>query len=109
MAQIFWLCCFYKHFGFKKIKSQWFYILKLTLYLTSITNKVLLVWQRLQLFNNIFSVLDSWGKIPEGILTGNVVSLGSYASCIEVDVPPHKHNGTEIKGFQWECFVKLLF
>jgi hypothetical protein len=44
-------------------------------------------------------VLDAWGKIPEGILIGNVNSLGSYASCLEIKVQSHKHNGTDVEGF----------
>jgi len=32
----------------------------------------------------ILSVIDSWGSIPPGILTGNQYSLGNYDECLNI-------------------------
>ena len=31
---------------------------------------------------NLFTVIDSWGKIPEGILHGHVNSMGDFDECV---------------------------
>jgi hypothetical protein len=54
---------------------------------------------QIDIFKKIL-VLDAWGKIPEGFLGGNIMFIGSYSACLEVNVLPHKHNGTDIEGFQ---------
>lgn len=39
-------------------------------------------------------MLDSWGKIPEGILSGHVNALGDFQQCIGVKVTePHTFEG----------------
>ena len=45
-------------------------------------------------------MLDASGKIPEGILTGNLMVVGSYHSCLDVNVLPFNYNGAGIEGFQ---------
>jgi hypothetical protein len=45
-------------------------------------------------------VLDATGKLPEGFLMGNVNFVGSYSSCLDVDVLPHVHNQTQVEGFR---------
>jgi hypothetical protein len=45
-------------------------------------------------------VLDASSHLHEGILTGNVLFLGSYSSCLDVNVPPHNFNGSDIQGFK---------
>lgn len=32
----------------------------------------------------IFAVIDAWGKIPAGILSGNLYSLGQFDECLAV-------------------------
>lgn len=34
----------------------------------------------------IFAVVDSWGKLPEGMLSGHVNSYGDYDECVGVEV-----------------------
>lgn len=32
--------------------------------------------------NNFFSVVDSWGKLPSGILAGHLTDLGNFDQCL---------------------------
>lgn len=41
----------------------------------------------------LFSVLDAWGKLPSGILEGNLQSFGSFSECFHID-----RNGTLYKS-----------
>ena len=34
-------------------------------------------------------MLDATGKLPDGILQGNLYALGSYSSCLDVDAKPN--------------------
>lgn len=31
------------------------------------------------------SVVDAWGKIPSGILDGNLIELGSFSECFHIE------------------------
>jgi len=42
-------------------------------------------------------VLDSWGKIPEGILSGHVQSLGDWDECVGIR-GSSKEDGSSFKG-----------
>lgn len=33
------------------------------------------------------SVLDSWGKIPSGILNGDLYELGDFDECLDIEAP----------------------
>lgn len=44
------------------------------------------------------SVLDSWTKIPSGILTGNTVDFGNYDQCVEIRQNPKPSSLEEIQG-----------
>lgn len=48
----------------------------------------------------LFSVLDAQGKLQEGVFLGNLLALGNYPSCMDVDVKSHKHNDVEVEGFR---------
>jgi hypothetical protein len=50
----------------------------------------------------LFSVLDASGKLPEGLMMGNLILVGSYSSCLDVNVLPHMHNQTLIEGFRYK-------
>ena len=41
---------------------------------------------------------DANGKIPDGVVNGNTMLLGSYSSCYEVKVEPEE-DPTELGGF----------
>jgi len=45
-------------------------------------------------------VLDATGHIHDGILNGNVIILGNYDSCFDINVQDHEVNGTKVEGFQ---------
>jgi len=47
------------------------------------------------------SVHDAQGKLPEGVLLGNLLALGNYPECMEVNVKAHYHNQTKIQSFRW--------
>ena len=36
----------------------------------------------------LFKVLDATGKLPDGILQGNLYALGSYSSCLDIEAKP---------------------
>lgn len=36
-----------------------------------------------------FKMFDSFGKLPNGIISGNINSLGDFDECLEVNVPGH--------------------
>ena len=38
---------------------------------------------------SLFLVLDATGKLPDGILQGNLYALGSYSSCLDVEAKPN--------------------
>ncbi len=46
------------------------------------------------------AVLDATGHIHDGILNGNVIVLGNYDSCLDINVQDHEVNGTKVEGFQ---------
>lgn len=37
----------------------------------------------------MFSVFDSFGKVPNGLLSGNINALGDFDMCLDVNVPGH--------------------
>lgn len=38
-------------------------------------------------------MIDAWGKIPEGILTGHTTSYGDFDECVEVEVSKLEYKG----------------
>jgi len=50
-------------------------------------------------------VIDSWSKIPEGILSGHVNSMGDWNECVGIRSPP----SVETTPFQGKyCFTYLF-
>ena len=56
-------------------------------------------------------MLDATGKLPDGILGGNANALGSYQSCLEIEVNPKdspsfsgKFGGAKFYGGRGEVF-----
>lgn len=43
-------------------------------------------------------MLDSWTKIPSGILTGNTIDFGNYDQCVEIRQNPIPSSLGEIQG-----------
>ena len=58
---------------------------------------------------NLVSAIDSWGKVPPGILQGNFNWLGSYGECtnLTAKAKPSTPNGTESKLRGKYCTVIL--
>lgn len=48
-------------------------------------------------FFNIFSVADSWGKIPSGMLSGNFYQYGNFDQCL-VSMHESSINNAKFKG-----------
>ena len=48
----------------------------------------------------IFTVLDSSAHLNAGILAGNINFLGSFDSCLEVNVKGFHENGRTVEGFR---------
>ncbi len=48
----------------------------------------------------MISVIDAMGKLPEGILAGNVFALGDYNTCLDVKAPEFQLDGSTIEGFR---------
>ena len=46
------------------------------------------------------TVLDSSAHLNDGILNGNVIFLGNYDSCLEVDFASYEENGKTVEGFR---------
>lgn len=44
------------------------------------------------------AVIDAWGKIPSGILSGNVYELGQFDECLSTDKPIENEETTVLKG-----------
>lgn len=49
-------------------------------------------------------MIDSWGRLPAGILQGNLKDLGNYDECIRVD-QPMANTGQSLRGKY--CLAKL--
>jgi hypothetical protein len=45
-------------------------------------------------------VADSNAHIHDGILNGNLIFLGSFFSCLDVNVPDFTVGGSVIEGFR---------
>lgn len=56
---------------------------------------------RLKTYQKILSVLDSWGKLPSGVFSGNFYEFGDFAECLNI----HR-NGTLYKA-QY-CLEELI-
>ncbi len=48
------------------------------------------------------SVLDAHSRWPDGVLEGNLFTIGSYYSCLEIDVDDTTLNNTQLEGFKYE-------
>ncbi|KHJ43800.1 hypothetical protein D918_05852 [Trichuris suis] len=50
------------------------------------------------IYDNIWAIrfIDAFGKIPSGVLDGNLIFLGSYAECTKLDVPRSKNSSQEL-------------
>lgn len=53
----------------------------------------------------IFIVLDSWGKIPSGLLVGNAYDLGNFDECYDINYLPKNIQSGYIQG-QY-CLIKV--
>lgn len=53
-----------------------------------------------------YTVFDSWGKLPSGILDGNVYSFGNFDECLSVQRPPSSADG--LSEFQTQyCLAEV--
>ncbi|KFD46759.1 hypothetical protein M513_12340 [Trichuris suis] len=50
------------------------------------------------IYDNIWAIrfIDAFGKIPSGVLDGNLIFLGIYAECTKLDVPRSKNSSQEL-------------
>lgn len=46
----------------------------------------------------LIAVIDAWGKIPSGILSGNVYELGQFDECIAIEQVMDNQSTNTLKG-----------
>lgn len=60
----------------------------------------------------VFLVIDSWGKIPSGVMVGNLNSMGHYDQCVETEFDLKEYNIFHgqfcLMAFEVGSFTSLL-